>query len=110
MGFVIFSRDQATAGIFVESMNYAWSFLAANAGERRTVIKQCVDQSVFMMTRTGMNDEPGRLVQDDQIVIFINNVERNRFRTGGDFFGWRFDQSYRVTCSEQISWPRGLAV
>ncbi len=31
--------------------------------------EQCVDQRVLLMACAGMHDQPGRLVQDEQIVI-----------------------------------------
>src|SRR5437667_11772891 len=72
--------------------------------------EQCVDQSVLAMTGTGMNDEPGRFVDDDEIVVFEENVERNRFRPGVDLFRRRFGDFDLITGSQKLPWPSSGAV
>ncbi len=48
--------------------------------------EQCVDQGVLPMTRARMNDEPRRLIDDNDIFVFEQNLERNRLRLIVDLF------------------------
>ena len=41
---------------------------------------------MFALTGAGMNNEPGRFVDHNQIFVFIKDIERNRFGSSLDFF------------------------
>ena len=53
------------------------------------MMQQSVHQSVLAMARAGMDDHAGRLVDDDEIVVFKKNLEWDRFRLIVDLFRWR---------------------
>lgn len=57
------------------------------AGQIRVAGQQGIDQGAAGMPLRRVNDHPGRLVDDDQIVIFVNNVERRRLRLESSGFG-----------------------
>ena len=66
---------------------------------------QRVDERPGGVSGGGMHDEPGRLVDDDQIVVFVDDIERQAltFNTGrlrrrqGNFIdGARFDRGSRL--------------
>ena len=107
---IIFRDDKTAAGVFVETMHDAGPFFSTDAGQHGAMAEQCVDQSVLAMTGTGMNDEPGRFVDDDEIVVFEENVERNRFRPGVDLFRRRFGDFDLITGSQKLPWPSSGAV
>ena len=86
MRLIVFRDDEAAARFFVEAMDDAWPFFAADAGKGGAMMKQCIDQRVFPMTGARMNYQTGRFVDDDEIVIFKKNIERNRFRLIVDLF------------------------
>ena len=48
--------------------------------------EQCVDQSVLPMTSARMDDEPSRLIDDNDVLVFEENLERNRLRLIVDLF------------------------
>jgi hypothetical protein len=41
-----------------------------------------VDERARGMARAGMDDEPGRLVDDDEGVVLVNHLERDRLWQG----------------------------
>src|SRR5438105_2651550 len=80
MSFVVFRDHQAAARVFIKPVNDSRAFLAANAGQFWKMMKKRVHQSSGTVSGAGMNDQPGLLVDYDQIVILMKNIERNRFR------------------------------
>ena len=81
VSLIIFrNRDQA-AGLFVEPMHDARTHLSADRRQRREVMQQRIDQRspvtcIFRRARPCMDHHPGRLVDDGQVIILINDVER----------------------------------
>src|SRR4029450_653161 len=86
MGGVIFGDHKTTTRLFVETMNDSRTLLPANSRQRCAVVEQCVDQSVFAMTRTRVNDQPRRLIDDDEVVVFEQNLKQDRLWKGLDLF------------------------
>src|SRR5450631_1599647 len=62
------------------------------------------------MARAGMHDQPGRLVQNEEVVVLKQNLERHLLRLGFDFFQGRLSQFHRIACADEIAWPRRLPV
>jgi hypothetical protein len=60
-----------------------WPSLLADSREIRTVVQDSVNQRPSRMTGGGMHDEPCRLIQDQKVGIFIQDVEGNRFGDEG---------------------------
>lgn len=58
---------------------------AADAGETvAAVIQKGVHERPVRMARRGMDDEPARLVDDDDVVVLVDNVQRDVLRNGVD--------------------------
>ena len=56
---------------------------ATDAGEARPAMSdQRIDESALSMASAWMHDEAGRLVDDDEGVVLIDDVERDRLRRG----------------------------
>lgn len=71
-------HDEATARAFVESMHDAGAFDAANPSElAATMMKQSVDQRVLAVTSGGMYHEAGRFVDNDEVVVLEQNLQRD---------------------------------
>ena len=83
---IVFRDDEAAAGFFVETVHDAGPFFAADSGKGGAMMKQCIDQGVFPMTRSRMNHETGRFADDNEIVVFEKNLQRNRLRLIVDLF------------------------
>src|SRR5579862_4929850 len=87
MGFVILRDHDEAAGFFIETMNNAWAHLSANSREAREMMQKRIDECapvarIFRGSGPGMYHHPRRLVDDGQVVIFVEDIERNLFGNG----------------------------
>ena len=87
MRLVILGDDNQPASFLVETMDDAGAHLAANTRELREMMQECVNQSaaitgVFGRSGPGMNHHAGRLVDDGEVVVFVDDVEWNLFGDG----------------------------
>src|SRR5439155_26511415 len=57
-----------------------------------------------------MNGEPGRLVDDDEIVIFEEDVEWDRLRECLDLLQWRLQKINFIASSNNLPRPGDLLV
>ena len=73
--------DQQPAGVFIEAMDNARPPNSADSGQTRAAMAdQGVDESAVGVSRRGMNNQTGRLVDDDEMCVLETNVERDRLR------------------------------
>jgi hypothetical protein len=102
---VIFGDDKATTRLFVETMNDARTLFPADSRQRDAVVEQRVNQGVLAMTSSRMNDKPGRFIDDDEIIVFEENLKRDRFWQGFDFLRRRLGELDLVATSNNLAWP-----
>ena len=89
VGGVVFRDDQAAGGVLVEAVDDARAFDPADAGKLAfAVVEQGVDQRAVGITRGGVDDDAGFLVEDDQVLVFEQDAQRDVLRLGqvGDGF------------------------
>ena len=110
MGGIILGDDEATARLFVETMNDAGTLFPADSRQRRTVVEERVDQSVFAMTSTRMNDKPRRFIDDDEIVVFEEYLKRDHLWQRLDLFQRRLAELNLIATSNNLAWPAGRVV
>ena len=72
---VILCCDKAAACFLIEPVNDAGAFFPADTRQCGAMVQQRVDQRVFVVTRARMNGHAGRFVDDDQIVVFEQNLQ-----------------------------------
>lgn len=106
MCLVVLSDDEATTGLFIEPMDNAGPFLPADARERRETIKQRIHECVIAMTGARVDDESGRLVNDNQVIVLKQDLDRNWLRLTADLFR---GGSVRLTRSPARTRSRGRA-
>src|ERR1700730_8002723 len=81
VGAVGLGHDQETARVLVEAVHDAGAFLAANAGEGWAAMSnQRIDQRARPVAGGGMDDEPGGLVDDEELVVLVHDVQRDILR------------------------------
>ena len=73
MRAIVFRHHHGAAGVLIEAMDNAGPLLAADAGQICAVMEQRIHQGVRLVARAGMDDEAGRLIDDEQVVIFKKN-------------------------------------
>src|SRR5437667_2091871 len=110
MGSIILGDDERTTRLFVETMNDARTLFPADSRQRRTVVEERIDESVFAMTSTRMNDKPRRLIDDDEIVVFEEYLERDHLWQHLDLFQRRLGQLNLVAASNNLAWPAGRVI
>ena len=87
---VVLGHDQTTAGFLVETMHDARSRHATDAAEfPGAMVEQGVDQRVFLVSGGGILPPNPRFVQDQQVLVLEQNVQRNVLgqRLGGTGVG-----------------------
>ena len=77
---VIFCHDDATAGVFVESVHDAGTFHAADAGEIAAMVKQCVHQGAVRVAGSGVHHHAALLVDHHERGILVENIQRKVLR------------------------------
>ena len=105
MGGVILGDDETTTRLSVETMNDAGTLFSADSRQRRTMVEERIDESVFAMTSTRMNDKPRRLIEDDDIVVFEEYFTRDRLWQHLDLFQRRLGELNLVAASNNLAWP-----
>ncbi len=82
MSGIILGRHQNSRSLLVKTMDDSRAQFAADSGKSLTVVKQGVDQGTPGMAGSGVNDETGRFVDDDEVGIFIKNSQRDGLGEG----------------------------
>ncbi len=73
--------------ILVQAMHDARPLDAANAGEAFAAMgDQSVDERSRGVAGCRVHDEPGRLIDDDEIVVFVDDVKRQAFAFDSRYF------------------------
>ena len=90
VGEVVLGYDKTAAGVLIESMDNSRPGNPANAAELSlTVVEEGVDQRARRVAGRGVDADSRSLVENDQMLIFKENVERNRFGQDIAVFGLR---------------------
>jgi len=74
------------------------------------VAEQRVDQSVLALTGARMNGKSGRFIDNDEIVIFEEYLEWNRFRPDIDLLYWWLPKINFVTAPDNVPRSGNLLV
>src|SRR5260370_320500 len=77
------SRYQQTRGAFVQTMHNPWPSRPRGVRQLCEMIGESVCEGPGVSSGGGVNHHARRLIDDDQIVIFKDNVEGNVFRCEG---------------------------
>src|SRR5581483_2886854 len=80
MRAVVLRHDHEPARVLVETVDYSRPLFPADAGEASAATgDQGVDQRAAPIAGRGMHDKPARFVDDNDVVILVNDVERYGF-------------------------------
>ena len=78
-----FRRQHDAGGVLVEPVDDPRPHLAADAGQPVAAMRdQRVDERAVGLARAGMDDHAGRLVDDDQVGILVQNLQRDVLSDG----------------------------
>ena len=89
MGKVVLGYDHDAAGFLVEAMHNARSLDTPDARQCvTTMVDQCVDERTGPITIPRMHDEPCRLVDDNEVSVFIEDTKRDFLAHRGSILGF----------------------
>ena len=89
VGAVVLGRHHQPGGVLVEPVHDARPLYPADAGKAAAAMRdQRVDQRAGLMARGGMHHKALGLVDDDDVVVLVDDFERDglAFGLGGDRF------------------------
>ena len=76
---VVLGDDHQARRAAVEPMDDARPLLAADAAQVVDMVEQGVDERAARVARGRVHDHAGRLVHDDQVVVLVDDRQRERF-------------------------------
>ena len=75
VGFVVLGHHEQARGAPVEAVHDARAQHAAHSGEVLHVVEQGVDEGPLGVPGAGMDHEAGRLVDDEQVVVLVDDAQ-----------------------------------
>ena len=75
MSSIVFSRNQQSAGIFIDAMNDPRTQRTVDSGEVFAMIEQAFHQGRIFGSGSRMNDHAFWFVNDNDIWIFIHDFQ-----------------------------------
>ena len=113
---VVLCDDQQAGSFFVDSMDDARPGTSRLPGQLVEVMHERVRKRARLYPRAGVNDHTSGLADDDQVVVFENDVQRQRFGRELDWRRFRqidFDtitRGHPVTCFHHVIADQDVAV
>ena len=77
MCHVVFRGNHHARGILIEAMNDAGAQVSVDPREIAAVMEQCVDERPRIYARGRVHDHAARLVDDDNVRILIEDIQRD---------------------------------
>ena len=74
---VVLSDDHDAGGIHIQPMDDAGALLATNATKVGAMPEESIDQSTVTVAAGGVDDQSGRFVEGQKVVVFVENGKRN---------------------------------
>ena len=107
MGAVGLCHDEEPARVLVEPVHDPRPLNAADAGEALAAMgDERVDQCAAVMAGGRMDDEPGRLVDHDELLVLMDDAERDRLALR---LGRRRSRDFEHDLGARLHPRRGLA-
>ncbi len=111
VGGVGFGDDEAAGGVFVEAVDDAGAFDAADAGELAlAVVEESVDEGAVGVSGAGVDDHAVGFVEDDDVFVFVEDVEGDVLGCVFEGDGFGDDDGDFVAGFDGVAWFGGVAV
>ena len=102
---ISFGRHHNAACVLVEPMDNARALFPANAGQRIAAMgDERVDERCLTIAGSRMHHHAGRFVQHDELVVFVQNIQRDVFTVNGRFYGRRHGELNFVIQFDPPGW------
>src|SRR5579884_243716 len=96
-----FGCQQDSAGPAVQAMHNAWAQFTSHCRQPLEAMQERVYQRALCDPRAGMHRHAGGLVHRHQIVVFVENLERNLLGKGARRGGWSERPHFDLLASVQ---------
>ena len=104
------SHHQASACVFVEPVHDPGPHLPANPAQRLAVEQKRVDQRSLLYPGSRVNGESCRLIDNQQVVVLVENRNRDIFRCQIDGVRGGLSENDDVPRAHKIPRPAAFAV
>ena len=85
---IVFGDDYRAARVFVQPMNDAGPQRVTALRKRLAAAEKRVDERAARVPCSGVNGHTGGLVDDDEVVVFVEDVERDGFSFSFERCAW----------------------
>ena len=111
VGGVVFGDENHAGSFFIQAVDDAGTQWIAGLRKRLAAAEERVDERAGNCAGAGMDGHAGGFVDGDDVVVFVENIERNRFGFGADgrAFG-DFESDFFATVKMQRAFLRGVAI
>ena len=103
MSAVVFGNDKQSAGVFVNTMNNAGTMFAVNAGKAFATVKhKRIHKRAGPVPDRRMHDHAARFIHHNDILILIDDIERNIFGCKVNLTQLRHNDGKNLSASELV--------
>jgi hypothetical protein len=107
---VISRHDQCAGSSFVEAVHNSRAQRSADGGERAEAIEKRGRQRSQDISAPGMHHHSGGLVDDGEVLIFVKDIQRDRFRRYSYWLRRRYFDCDNLAGLEAVGRFRGDAI
>lgn len=80
---IILGNQNDAGGVFIQAVDDARSLYSPHPFQIRAMMEDGIDERTAGMTGGGVHDHAGGFVHGDEVIIFVKDVEQDRFGCGG---------------------------
>ena len=111
MGEIILRHCKQARGILVNAVDDAGALLPIDTAEPVPQgVQQAIDQGIVTVAGSRMHHQPLGLVDDQQIIVFIHNIQRDLGGGNGNLLHLGKGVGNHVSWLQAVILPGGLAV
>src|SRR5438132_3368567 len=102
---IVFRDQDATAGFFIQAVNYAGSKFASNTAQVFNVMQQGIDKRPRLNACARMHHHAGRFIDHNEMIIFKEDLERDIFGCQVNRFRPRLPNHNRISAPHLLACP-----
>lgn len=110
MAPILLGHNEKTGGVPVQAMNEPGTYGTSDRGESIRMVKEGVHEGPRWVTRRGVDHHSGWFVYDEEVIVFVHDVEGNRFGTRFWATERRDSNLDPVLVGEDLGFSRNLPV
>lgn len=107
---VVPGDHEQSGSLLVQSVHNSRTIRAAGLRQTLEVVQQCINERSLMNSCTNVYHHPGWLIDDRQVGIFINDLQRNGFRDENTRFRFRQGDFDLFFATQLVACLRGLSI